>query len=327
MAPNPIKVLVAEDEPTMLALLASHVRHLGFSVIEASEGDVAWRLLEEQGPDLVILDVMMPGMSGWDICKRLKSHTVGPLSRTGVIMLTGIGESLNDATSELFGADAWLNKPFEFVDLDRTIYATLASYGKRGSNAPGSMLNGSAKPTIQIAKRPAATKKAKPGARTAPTSTKSAAAKNGAAAKKRSTTKPAASVKNATATKKVAAKSAPAKRAPVKKAASSKKTAAKTSTSTKKAAAKTSTSTKKAAAKTSTSTKKAAAKTSTSTKKAAVKSTAAARKVAPAKTSSAKNGAAKKLASSTRAARPSGRTASVASKTAKRGQPAARAKR
>jgi DNA-binding response OmpR family regulator len=316
MAPNPIKVLVAEDEPTMLALLASHVRHLGFSVIEASEGDVAWRLLEEQGPDLVILDVMMPGMSGWDICKRLKSHTVGPLSRTGVIMLTGIGESLNDATSELFGADAWLNKPFEFVDLDRTIYATLASYGKRGSNAPGSMLNGSAKPTIQIAKRPAATKKAKPGARTAPTSTKSAAAKNGAAAKKRSTTKPAASVKNATATKKVAAKSAPAKRAPVKKAASSKKTAAKTSTSTKKAAAKTSTSTKKAAA-----------KTSTSTKKAAVKSTAAARKVAPAKTSSAKNGAAKKLASSTRAARPSGRTASVASKTAKRGQPAARATR
>lgn len=214
MAPNPIKVLVAEDEPTMLALLASHLRHLGFSVIEASEGDVAWQLLEEHGPDLVILDVMMPGMSGWDICKRLKSHTVGPLSRTGVIMLTGIGETLNDATSELFGADAWLNKPFEFVDLDRTIYATLESYGKRGSSAPGSTLNGLAKPARRAAKAAVtrAAKKAKPAAKKITIATlpakkaapASANAKKGASAKKAAKKAPAA--KRAASPKKTAAK-------------------------------------------------------------------------------------------------------------------------
>lgn len=246
MAPNAIKVLVAEDEPTMLALLASHVRHLGFSVIEASEGDVAWQLLEEQGPDLVILDVMMPGMSGWDICKRLKSHTVGPLSQTGVIMLTGIGETLNDATSELFGADAWLNKPFEFVDLDRTIYATLASYGKLGSSAPGSTLNGLARPAPRVTKRAAKPTSKKSAAGKAPARKavkasapkKVAAAKKGAA-KKASPARAAASTTNTTAAKKAASgtKTSPAKNgAAAKKATPIKRAAAKSAGSTAKSA-------------------------------------------------------------------------------------------
>src|SRR5690242_5453950 len=93
-----LKVLVAEDEPAMLSLLARHLKNLGFTVFEASEGDVAWDLAQEIVPDLVILDVMMPGMSGWEICKRLKTHPPagGPFTRTGVIMLTGIGENLNE---------------------------------------------------------------------------------------------------------------------------------------------------------------------------------------------------------------------------------------
>jgi DNA-binding response OmpR family regulator len=126
-----LKVLVAEDEPAMLSLVARHLRSLGFSVVEASEGDVAWELAQRHRPDLVILDVMMPGMSGWEICKRLKGPAAdSAFADTGVIMLTGIGENLNEMTSPLFKADAWLNKPFDFKELDARIHETLGRYSK-----------------------------------------------------------------------------------------------------------------------------------------------------------------------------------------------------
>jgi DNA-binding response OmpR family regulator len=190
---TPLKVLVAEDEPAMLSLVSRHVRSLGFSVVEASEGDVAWELAQKHRPNLVILDVMMPGMSGWEICKRLKGPSSdGMFAGTGVIMLTGIGENLNDMTSPLFAADAWLNKPFDFNELDAKIRETLDRYAKDP--------------------------KAKAEATAAPA--KKAAAKKAPAKK--------APAKKAAATKKAPAKKAAAtKKAPAKKAAATKKTAKK----------------------------------------------------------------------------------------------------
>ncbi|HLM74699.1 MAG TPA: response regulator, partial [Polyangiaceae bacterium] len=116
----------------MLSLVGRHMKSLGFSVVEASDGDMAWDLAAKHHPDLVILDVMMPGMSGWEICKRLKSDASEgrPFANTGVIMLTGIGENLNEMTSPLFAADAWLNKPFDFGELDGKVRETLTQYGK-----------------------------------------------------------------------------------------------------------------------------------------------------------------------------------------------------
>ena len=205
-----LKVLIAEDEPSMLSLVARHVRGMGFSVVEASDGDAAWELAQAQAPDLVILDVMMPGMSGWEVCKRIKSHGGGKeFASTGVIMLTGIGENLNDMTSPLFAADTWLNKPFDFADLESRIHETLAKYHK--ARAPEGGASTPAAPT-EAATQPAARK---------PSAKKSVARK--AAVKK-----PAA--------KKAAAKKAPAKKAPAKKAAA-KKAAAKKAPA-KKAAAK-----------------------------------------------------------------------------------------
>ncbi|MEN9579962.1 MAG: hypothetical protein RJA70_2971, partial [Pseudomonadota bacterium] len=63
-------VLVADDEPSTLALVTAHVRSRGFKVIEASDGDMAWQLAHQHLPNLVILDVMMPGMSGWEVCRK-----------------------------------------------------------------------------------------------------------------------------------------------------------------------------------------------------------------------------------------------------------------
>ncbi len=122
----PPVVLVADDEPTMLELVARHLRSIGqpkMEVIEASDGDEAWRLAQERLPDLVVLDVMMPGMSGWEVCRKIRQDAA--LAHTGVLMLTGIGESLNEATSPLFGADEYIDKPFDFEQLDEKILAVL----------------------------------------------------------------------------------------------------------------------------------------------------------------------------------------------------------
>jgi len=122
----PPVVLVADDEPTMLELVARHLRSIDrpkLEVIEASDGDEAWRLARERLPDLVVLDVMMPGMSGWEVCRKIRQDAA--LAHTGVLMLTGIGESLNEATSPLFGADEYIDKPFEFDQLDAKVMSVL----------------------------------------------------------------------------------------------------------------------------------------------------------------------------------------------------------
>src|SRR5262252_4973808 len=122
---NPL-VLVADDEPSMLELVARHLKTMEdprLEVIEASDGETAWKLAREHLPDLVLLDVMMPGMSGWEVCRKIREDVA--LAHTGVVMLTGIGENLNEMTSPLYGADTYIDKPFEFTELDEKIRETL----------------------------------------------------------------------------------------------------------------------------------------------------------------------------------------------------------
>lgn len=125
-AAAPPVVLVADDEPTMLELVTRHLRSIEqpkLEVIEASDGDEAWRLARERLPDLVVLDVMMPGMSGWEVCRKIRQDAA--FAHTGVLMLTGIGESLNEATSPLFGADEYIDKPFDFDGFDDKVMSVL----------------------------------------------------------------------------------------------------------------------------------------------------------------------------------------------------------
>jgi DNA-binding response OmpR family regulator len=124
---NPV-VLVADDEPSMLELVAQHLKTLDdpqLEVLEASDGEQAWKLAREHLPDLVVLDVMMPGMSGWEVCRKIREDVA--LAHTGVVMLTGIGENLNQMTSPLYGADAYIDKPFDFEELDEKVKAALSA--------------------------------------------------------------------------------------------------------------------------------------------------------------------------------------------------------
>jgi DNA-binding response OmpR family regulator len=142
---SPPLVLVADDEPSMLELVARHLRTMSdpkLEVIQASDGEEAWRLAREHLPDLVVLDVMMPGMSGWEVCRKIREDVA--LAHTGVVMLTGIGENLNQMTSPLYGADAYIDKPFEFDDFDAKVKDTLKARAKQREGVVRPSINGTA---------------------------------------------------------------------------------------------------------------------------------------------------------------------------------------
>ncbi len=206
MAPMPqenLLVLVADDEPSMREMVADHLRQLPdppLEVIVAENGEQALSLARARLPDLVVLDVMMPEMSGWEVCKRIREDI--SLAHTGVLMLTGIGERVNELTSPLYGADAYIDKPFEFEDLDSKVRETLAARAEQRGHIPHTDDNGVSAPA-----KPGPVKaKAKP-AKKAP---KKAAAKKAKAAPKtkaKAAPKTKAAKKSATkAAKKKAAK-------------------------------------------------------------------------------------------------------------------------
>ena len=209
-------VLVADDEPSMLELVARHLKTMDnprVEVIEASDGEAAWRLAREHLPDLVVLDVMMPGMSGWEVCRKIREDVA--LAHTGVVMLTGIGENLNQMTSPLYGADAYIDKPFEFEELDEKVKTALESRAAQREGISRPIMNGVGG-AAKAAKGPKGVKKAA----AAPKKVEKKVAK--AAAPKKAAKKKAAPKKAAPK-----AKAAPAKKAAPKKKAATKKAAPK----------------------------------------------------------------------------------------------------
>ena len=121
-APQPL-VLIADDDPEILSLISIRLKKVGFEVLEASDGEQTLSLVRERRPLVVILDVMMPGKNGWEVAKEIRSDT--KLSTVGIVMLTAIGEKINEMTSPLYGADAYIDKPFEFADLLSKINAVI----------------------------------------------------------------------------------------------------------------------------------------------------------------------------------------------------------
>jgi DNA-binding response OmpR family regulator len=241
-------VLVADDEPSMLELVANHLRQLDaprLDVIQASDGDEAWRLAREHLPDLVVLDVMMPGMSGWEVCRKIREDVA--LAHTGVVMLTGIGENLNQMTSPLYGADAYIDKPFDFGELDQKVVEALEARAAQREAVARPVRNGVKGPARPAVSSEVAgegrggsekTKKKVTGATGVPKGRNAMAAKKSA---KKAAAKKTAKKGAARKTSRTGAVSAPAAKKTARKAArktaGAKKTAAK-KTSTRKTAAK-----------------------------------------------------------------------------------------
>jgi DNA-binding response OmpR family regulator len=117
--PRKPSILVADDDPQLLTMVAVRLRRRGYKVFEASDGEVALEQVRRRRPDVLILDVMMPNLSGWEVARRVRSDPA--LSSTAIVVLTAIGERLNDMTAPLYGVDEHLDKPFEFEDLEAAI--------------------------------------------------------------------------------------------------------------------------------------------------------------------------------------------------------------
>jgi DNA-binding response OmpR family regulator len=122
------RILVADDDPEILTLIGMRLKQRGYDVLEASDGEMALEQARQNRPDLVVLDVMMPQKNGWEVARELKQDPT--TEGIGIVILTAIGEKMNELTSPLYGADEFIDKPFEFDRLEKAIAKVLAAREK-----------------------------------------------------------------------------------------------------------------------------------------------------------------------------------------------------
>jgi DNA-binding response OmpR family regulator len=117
---QPVRVLVVDDEQVIRQFVRTGLRYEGFEVHEAADGREALRVAAHLKPDVVVLDVMMPGTDGHEVCRRLRGR-----SDLGIIMLTAKDELRDRVEGLELGADDYLVKPFHFEELLSRIHALL----------------------------------------------------------------------------------------------------------------------------------------------------------------------------------------------------------
>jgi DNA-binding response OmpR family regulator len=127
-APKMAKILIVEDEPFMVAGLRDNFDYEGYEVITAADGEEGLGRALRDGPDLVVLDVMMPKMSGLDVCKQLKAKKPA----LPIIMLTARGQEVDKVVGLELGADDYVTKPFSIRELLARVKAVL----RRAHRAP-----------------------------------------------------------------------------------------------------------------------------------------------------------------------------------------------
>lgn len=113
-------ILVVDDEPSIRRLLSDGLSAEGFEVEEAKDGDEAVRAVEKSPPDLVLLDILMPKMNGFETCRRIREWSHVP-----IIMLSALSDPMDKVRSLDLGADDYLVKPFGINELLARIKAVL----------------------------------------------------------------------------------------------------------------------------------------------------------------------------------------------------------
>ena len=116
---KPARILVVDDDPEIVTMLSARLSKRGYTVTTASDGVSALEVARQDTPDVVLLDVMMPGKSGWEVARALKQDPI--TQRVKIVMVSAIGEKTNEITAPIYGADAHVDKPFEFGQLEKVI--------------------------------------------------------------------------------------------------------------------------------------------------------------------------------------------------------------
>lgn len=128
MSPDPVRVLLVDDEPPIVELLTVYLAREGYEVSSAGDGLAAVEAVRDGAPDVVILDVMLPGLDGLEACRRIRAF-----SDAYVLMLTARGEEMDRIVGLTVGADDYLVKPFS----PREVVARVRALLRRPRAAPG----------------------------------------------------------------------------------------------------------------------------------------------------------------------------------------------
>jgi DNA-binding response OmpR family regulator len=126
-----IRILIVEDEPAMVQGLRDNFEYEGYEVLSAADGAEGLELALRENPDLVVLDVMMPKMSGLDVCKQLKAKKPA----MPIIMLTARGQEIDKVVGLELGADDYVTKPFSIRELMARVKAVLRRVSPQSMSA------------------------------------------------------------------------------------------------------------------------------------------------------------------------------------------------
>jgi two-component system alkaline phosphatase synthesis response regulator PhoP len=121
------RILIVDDEPEMVRGLQDNLRFEGYQTLTAGDGERAFALAVSEAPDLIVLDLMLPGQSGWDVCRALRQRGLD----IPIIMLTARGEEADQVRGLELGADDYVTKPFSLRELLARIRAVLRRPGPR----------------------------------------------------------------------------------------------------------------------------------------------------------------------------------------------------
>ncbi|NNE07942.1 MAG: response regulator transcription factor [Gemmatimonadetes bacterium] len=116
-------MVIIEDEPDIVEVLAYNLSREGYNVLPAPDGETGWSLVSDERPDLVLLDLMLPGLDGLEVCRRLKGDR--RTSSIPVIMVTAKGEESDVVLGLGVGADDYITKPFSPKELVARVKAVL----------------------------------------------------------------------------------------------------------------------------------------------------------------------------------------------------------
>lgn len=117
------KILIADDEQLMRQLVIDFLKPEGYEILEASDGKEALEIYDKEHPDLILLDVMMPGYDGWTVCREIRRESTVP-----IMMLTAKGEEIDQLFAYDLGADEYITKPFSPKILVAKIKALLRRF-------------------------------------------------------------------------------------------------------------------------------------------------------------------------------------------------------
>jgi DNA-binding response OmpR family regulator len=141
------RVLVVDDDPTVSDVVRRYLERAGFAVTLAADGPAALRAFEAERADLVVLDLMLPGLDGLEVCRRLR----GRAEDVPVVMLTALGEEADRVLGLQLGADDYVTKPFSPRELVLRVQSVLRRAARAPAAAAGTLTDGDL--VVDVARR------------------------------------------------------------------------------------------------------------------------------------------------------------------------------